>query len=93
MPLSRLCLLNIKHFCQEESISPSVEHQVLFLILIVNEVWVPRNAKCLGVDLRLPSLISAAAVNNFVKGINIGHVNFIPSCSGVSCTATCFYDP
>ena len=53
-----------------------------------SEVWVPRNAKCLGVDLRLPSLISPAAVDKFVKGLDIGHVNFIPSCSGVSRTVT-----
>ena len=52
------------------------------------ELWVPRNLKCLGLDLRLPSLVSQDKVDNFVKALNIGYVSPIPNCSGVSRTVT-----
>lgn len=53
------------------------------------EVWLPRNIKFLGVDLRLPKLISSdESVNRFVKSLDIGHVTQIPGISGVSRTVT-----
>ena len=48
----------------------------------------PRNVKCLGLDVRLPSLVSEGTVDKFVKSLDIGHVNVIPNCSGVSRTVT-----
>ena len=44
--------------------------------------------KCLGLDPRLPSLVSQNKVNNFVKAQNIGYVSPIPNCSGVPRTVT-----
>ena len=53
------------------------------------EVWLPRNIKCLGVDLRLPKLSSSdESVDRFVKSLDIGHVTQIPGVSGVSRTVT-----
>ena len=53
------------------------------------EVWLPRNIKCLGVDLRLPKLsFSDDNVDKFVKSLDIGHVTQIPGVSGVSRTVT-----
>ena len=52
------------------------------------ELWVPRNLKCPGLDLRLPSLVSQDKVDNFVKALNIGYVSPISNCSGVSRTVT-----
>ena len=52
------------------------------------ELWVPRNFKCLGVNVRLPSLVSQDKVENFIKALDIGFVSPIPHCSGVSRTVT-----
>ena len=53
------------------------------------EVWLPRNIKCLGVDLRLPKLsLSDENVDRFVKSLDIGRVTQIPGVSGVSRTVT-----
>ena len=51
-------------------------------------LWVPRNFKCLGVNVRLPSLVSQDKVENFIKALDIGFVSPIPHCSGVSRTVT-----
>ena len=53
-----------------------------------NEVWVPRNVQCLGVDIRLPQVVSDQAVDKFVKDLNIGHCNQIPNTPGVTRTVT-----
>ena len=56
---------------------------------VERKVWLPRNIKCLGVDLRLPKLsFSADNVDKFVKRLDIGHVTQIPGVSGVSRTVT-----
>ena len=53
------------------------------------EVWLPRNIKCLGVDLRLPKLsVSDESVDRFVKSLDIGHVTQLPGVLGVSRTVT-----
>ena len=52
-------------------------------------LWVPCNMKCLGLDLRVPCItISDKRVENFVKSLDIGHVNQIPNSPGVSRTIT-----
>ena len=43
------------------------------------EVWLPKNIKCLGLDLRHPQPVSSNAVDLFVKNLNIGHVEQIPA--------------
>lgn len=49
------------------------------------EVWLPRNVKCLNVDLRIPDLnVSNYKVDGFVKGLDIGEVHQIPSVPGVA---------
>lgn len=53
-----------------------------------SEVWVPRNVKCVGIDLRVPRPASNAAVDKFVKELNIGTANQIPNAPGVSRTVT-----
>ncbi|PFX18880.1 hypothetical protein AWC38_SpisGene16729 [Stylophora pistillata] len=53
-----------------------------------SEVWVPRNVRCVGVDLRVPQPISNAAVDKFVKQLNIGAANQIRNAPGVSRTVT-----
>ena len=54
-----------------------------------SDLWVPRNMKCLGMDLRVPCItISDKQVENFVKSLDIGHVNQIPNSPGVSRTIT-----
>lgn len=59
-----------------------------------SEVWVPRNVKCTGIDLRVPRPASNAAVDKFVKELDIGTVNQIPNSPGVSRTVTglCIHD-
>ena len=53
------------------------------------EVWLPRNMKCLGVDLRLPKLsVSDESVDRFVKSLDIGHITQLPGVSSVSRTVT-----
>lgn len=44
-----------------------------------SDVWVPRNVKCTGINLRVPRPVSNAAVDKFVKELDIGTVNQIPS--------------
>ena len=54
-----------------------------------SDLWVPRNMRCLGLDLRVPCItISDKRVENFVKSLDIGHVNQIPNSPGVSRTIT-----
>ena len=54
-----------------------------------SELWVPCNMKCLGLDLRVPCItISDKRVENFVKSLDIGHVNQIPNAPGVFRTIT-----
>ena len=54
-----------------------------------SDLWVPRNIKCLGLDLRVPNIaISDKQVENFVRSLDIGHVNQIPNAPGVSRTIT-----
>ena len=53
-----------------------------------SEVWVPRNVKCMGIDLRIPRPTSNAAVDKFVKELNIGTANQIPNAPGVTRTVT-----
>lgn len=54
-----------------------------------SELWVPHNMKCLGLDLRVPWItISDKQVENFVRNLDIGHVNQIPNAPGVSRTIT-----
>ena len=54
-----------------------------------SDLWVPRNIKCLGADLRVPCIIiSDKKVDNFVRSLDIGHVNQIPNSPGVSRTIT-----
>lgn len=49
------------------------------------EVWLPRNVKYLGIDLRLPKLsLSDTNVEKFIKGLDITHVRQIPGIPGVS---------
>ncbi|KAK2570467.1 hypothetical protein P5673_005289 [Acropora cervicornis] len=43
-----------------------------------NEVWIPRNVQCLGINIRLPQAVSDKVVDKFVKDLNIGHCNRIP---------------
>ena len=53
------------------------------------EVWVPRNVKVLGVDIRNNvGCISNERVDKFVKDLDIGHVNQIPNVPGVSRTVS-----
>ena len=52
------------------------------------EIWVPRNIKCLGVNLRAPSMVSQDRVDQFIKSLDIGHVSPIPFSPGVSRTVT-----
>jgi len=52
------------------------------------EIWVPKNVKCLGIDIRLPQAVSDKTVDNFVKNLNIGHAIQIPKTPGVARTIT-----
>ena len=53
-----------------------------------NEVWIPRNVQCLGINIRVPQAVSDNVVDKFVKDLNIGHCNQIPSTPGVTRTVT-----
>ena len=54
-----------------------------------NEVWVPRNVKCLGIDMQLSlNRISNESVEKYVKTLDIGCVNQIPNVPGVTRTVT-----
>ena len=53
------------------------------------EVWLPRNMKCLGVDVELSlSLVSEEKIDKFVKSLDIGSVSQIPNVPGVTRTIT-----
>lgn len=52
------------------------------------ELWLPRNIKYLGVNIKLMRHVSDSAVELFVKGMDIGHVIQIPSVSGLCGTVT-----
>ncbi|KXJ13530.1 hypothetical protein AC249_AIPGENE25365 [Exaiptasia diaphana] len=52
------------------------------------ELWVPRNIKHLGVDIKLMHHVSDNAVERFVKSLNIGHICQIPNVSGLCRTVT-----
>ena len=53
------------------------------------EIWVPRNMKCAGVDMRVQlSYISNESIDKFVKSLDIGNVNQIPGAPGVTRTLT-----
>ena len=52
-------------------------------------VWVPRNAKCLGIDIQLSlSYTSNESIEKFVKTLDIGCVRQIPDVLGVTRTIT-----
>ena len=48
------------------------------------ETWIPRNQVSGNLQVRLPKLVSLDKLDKFVKGVDIGNVNMIPSCVGVS---------
>ncbi|PFX26930.1 hypothetical protein AWC38_SpisGene8401 [Stylophora pistillata] len=52
------------------------------------DVWLPRNVKCAGVNVTIPRIASDEKVDKFVKSLDIGHVCEIPNYSGVSTTVT-----
>ena len=53
------------------------------------DIWVPRNMKCVGVDLHVPvNRISNESIEKFVQSLDIGHVNQIPNVPGVTRTVT-----
>ena len=50
-----------------------------------NEVWIPRNVKCLGLDMQVSlSKMSDESVKKFVKTLDIGSVSQIPNVPGVT---------
>ena len=51
------------------------------------EVWLPRNIKCLDAEIALPN-VSDLKVNHFIKSLDIGHVCQISNYPGVSRTVT-----
>ena len=54
-----------------------------------NDVWVPRNIKCLGLDMQVSlNRISDESVEKFVKTLDIGCVSQIPNVPGVTRTVT-----
>ena len=54
-----------------------------------DEVWVPRNIKCLGIDMQLSlNYISNEKVDKFVKSLDIGSVIQVPNVPGVTRTVT-----
>ena len=57
------------------------------------EVWLPRNIKCMDAEIALPN-VSDLKVDHFVKSLDIGHVCQISQYPGVSRTVTglVFYD-
>jgi len=52
------------------------------------DVWLPRNIKCAGVNISVPRIVSDEKVEKSVKSLDIGHVSEIPNYSGVSRTVT-----
>ena len=54
-----------------------------------NELWIPRNVKCLGLDMQVSlSKVSDESVEKFVKTLDIGSVSQIPNVPGVTRTVT-----
>ena len=52
-----------------------------------SDLRVPRNVKCLGTDLRVSCITTSdKKVENFVRTLDIGHVNQIPNSPGPSCS-------
>ena len=56
------------------------------------EVWLPRNLKCMGTNIALPKIVSDLKVDYFVKSLDIGHVCQISNYPGVSRTVTAWHD-
>ena len=52
------------------------------------EVWLPRNLKCMDTNIALPKIVSDLKVDHFVKSLDIGHVCQISNYPGVSRTVT-----
>lgn len=52
------------------------------------EVWLPRNLKCMDTNIALPKIVSDLQVDYFVKSLDIGHVCQISNYPGVSRTLT-----
>lgn len=52
------------------------------------DVWLPRNIKCVGVNISVPHIVSDEKLDKFVNSLHIGHVSEIPNYSGVSRTVT-----
>ena len=53
------------------------------------EVWVPRNMKVLGKDVKIaPDHISYESIDKLVKSLDIGHINQIPNVPGVTRTVS-----
>ena len=52
------------------------------------EIWLLRNVKCMGLDLRQPQPVSSKAVELFVNNLNVGHIEQIPGAPGVSSSIT-----
>ena len=53
------------------------------------EVWVPRNMKVLGKDVKIaPDQISYESIEKLVKSLDIGHINQIPNVPGVTRTVS-----
>ena len=52
------------------------------------EVWLPRNIKCMDAEIALPKIVSDLKVDHFIKSLDIGHVCQISNYSGASRTVT-----
>ena len=52
------------------------------------QVWLPRNLKCMNTNISLPKVVSDLNVDHFVKSLDIGHVCQIANYPGVSRTVT-----
>ena len=52
------------------------------------EVWLPRNLRCMDANIALPKVVSDLKVDHFVKSLDIGHVCQIANYPGVSRTVT-----
>ena len=55
---------------------------------LIQEVWLPRNLKCMDTNIALPKIVSELKVDHFVKSLDIGHVCQISNYPGVSRTVT-----
>ena len=52
------------------------------------EVWLPRNLKCININISLPKIVSDLNVDDFVKSLDTGHVCQIANYPGASRTVT-----